>query len=80
MKADVRTTATPDAFFISSPSTTVRIDRASGRVTFHDPNGNLILSELKGVDNSGDVKTVTFAGDMSEAIYGSRREGAFPKS
>lgn len=75
VKADVRTTATPDAFFISSPSTTVRIDRASGRVTFHDPNGNLILSELKGVDNSGDVKTVTFAGDMSEAIYGAGERG-----
>lgn len=71
----IRTSATPEAFFIYSPTTTVRIDRESGRVTFHNANGDLILSEIEGVDNSGKVKTVTFEGDAEETIYGAGERG-----
>ena len=71
----VRTGDTPEAFFIYSPTTTVRIDRESGRVTFHHANGDIILSETGGVDNSGKVKTVTFEGDAEETIYGAGERG-----
>lgn len=73
--SDIRTSASPDAFYIYSPTTTVRIDRSTGKVTFHDASGDIILSETGGTDNSGDVKTVTFAGDLSEAIYGAGERG-----
>lgn len=72
---DVRTSASPEAFFFYSPSTTVRIDRVSGRVTFHDNAGNLLLAENGGVDNSGTVKTVTFEGDSAERFFGAGERG-----
>lgn len=73
--ADIRTSASPDAFFIYSPTTTVRIDRETGKVSFHDSRGDLLLSETEGVDNSGSTKRVTFAGDASEALYGAGERG-----
>lgn len=72
---DVRSSASPDAFFFYSPTTTVRIDRHTGLVTFHDAAGNLLLSEIGGVDNSGNVKTVTFAGAPEERFYGTGERG-----
>ncbi|MDE5887430.1 MAG: DUF5110 domain-containing protein [Muribaculaceae bacterium] len=74
----INTITQPDAFFISSPTTTVRIDRNTGVVTFHDPAGNLILSEMEGVDNSGDVKSITLAGVEGEFIYGGGERGHSP--
>ncbi|MDE6399392.1 MAG: DUF4968 domain-containing protein, partial [Muribaculaceae bacterium] len=72
---DVKAISSPEAFFISSPTTTVRIDRESGKVTFHNAAGDIILSEIAGVDNSGNVKTVTFEGDADETIYGAGERG-----
>lgn len=71
----IKTSDTPDAFFIYSPTTTVRIDRETGRVSFHNHDGDLILSETGGVDNSGKVKTATFEGDAEEAFYGAGERG-----
>lgn len=67
--------STDEAWFIVSPTTTVRIDKASGKVSFHDSHGDLLISETAGVDNSGRVKSVSFAGDPSEAIYGAGERG-----
>ncbi len=66
---------TPDAIFISSPTTTVRVDKATGAVTFHNAQGDLILSEIGGVDNSGAVKTISFEGSPEEVIYGAGERG-----
>lgn len=77
-EVEVKTVASPDAFFISSPTTTVRIDRETGTVTFHDPAGNLIVSEAGGVDNSGDLKTVSLSGVEGEHIYGAGERGHRP--
>lgn len=72
---NVRTSASPEAFFFYTPSTTVRIDRLTGTVTFHDAAGNLLLSESGGVDNSGNLKTITFAGDPEEHFFGAGERG-----
>ncbi|MDE5881304.1 MAG: DUF4968 domain-containing protein [Muribaculaceae bacterium] len=74
-QVNARTSATPDAFFITTPTTTVRIDRNTGVVTFHDPHGDIILSEVEGVDNSGAVKTVTLEGNAEEVFYGAGERG-----
>ncbi|MDE6795671.1 MAG: DUF4968 domain-containing protein [Muribaculaceae bacterium] len=74
-QVNARTSATPDAFFITTPTTTVRIDRNTGTVTFHDPHGDIILSEVEGVDNSGTVKTITLEGNAEEVFYGAGERG-----
>jgi oligosaccharide 4-alpha-D-glucosyltransferase len=66
---------TPSAFYITSPTTTVRIDRETGAITFHNPQGDLILSEIEGVDNSGKVKRITFEGNAEESFYGAGERG-----
>lgn len=72
---NVRTSATEEGYYITTPTTTVRVDRATGVVTFHDLQGNLILSEVNGVDNSGKVKTVTLEGNPEEVFYGAGERG-----
>ena len=72
---NARSSVTPDALFITTPSTTVRIDKKTGAVTFHNTQGDLILSEIEGVDNSGAVKRVTFEGNPEEVIYGAGERG-----
>ena len=72
---DIRTSEIPDAWFISSPTTIVRVDKKTGKVTFHDASGDIILSEVEGVDNSGKVKTVTFEGDLTENFFGAGERG-----
>lgn len=67
-----------DATYVSTPTTTARIDHSTGKVTFLDPAGNLILSEVEGVDNSNGVKTVTLAGMEGEFIYGGGERGHSP--
>ena len=73
--ADIKTSEMDGAWFIASPTTIVRVDKSNGKVTFHSPNGDLLLSESEGVDNSGKVKTVTFEGDLEEHIYGAGERG-----
>ncbi|MDE6299696.1 MAG: DUF5110 domain-containing protein [Muribaculaceae bacterium] len=77
---DVATTTVvkDNATFISSPTTTVRIDHATGKVTFLDPSGAVILSEVEGVDNSGNIKSVTLEGVAGEFIYGAGERGHSP--
>ncbi len=74
-KVDIKTKASSDAFSISSPTTTVRIDRKTGQVSFLDKEGKILLSETGGVDNSGDVKTVTFNGEAPGELYGAGERG-----
>lgn len=69
------TFVSPEEYVIKSPTTTVKINRADGNVSFFDPEGNLLLAEAEGVDNSSDVKTVSFLGDENEIIYGAGERG-----
>lgn len=65
---------------ISTPSTVVSIDRSTGRVQFRDATGRLLLSEKAGIDNSGDVKSITFATTpgSGEHFYGAGERGHRP--
>ena len=77
-KADnvgVCTNTTPSAFLVCSQTTTVRVERSNGKVTFYDSEGRALLEELDGVDNSGPVKKVTFVGAPYEAFYGGGERG-----
>ncbi|MDE6095422.1 MAG: DUF4968 domain-containing protein [Muribaculaceae bacterium] len=71
----IKTKVSSDAFSISSPTTTVRVDRKTGQVSFLDNKGNVILSETGGVDNSGGIKSVTFNGKDPGELYGAGERG-----
>ena len=64
-----------ETYTFSTPTTTVSIDRKTGAVTFLDANGKTLLSEIGGVDNSGNVKTVTFIGDPRQCFFGGGERG-----
>lgn len=74
-KSDIKTMSTHDSFIIYSPTTSVLINKETGRVSFHDASGNLIISETDGVDNSGPIKTVTLEGAAGEILYGAGERG-----
>ena len=66
---------TPDEVTIKSASTTVRIDRHSGRTLFLNAEGDTILAEAGGVDNSADVKTVSLRNGIAQNLYGAGERG-----
>ncbi len=71
----IRTALDDSSFWLYSPTTTVRVDRFTGRVSFMTPDGDTLLSEAGGIDNSGDVKTVTFTSRADETFYGAGERG-----
>lgn len=66
---------TPQAAILRSKTVQVRVDRATGAVTFLDAEGNEILSELEGVDNSAPLKSITLDGSKAGRIYGAGERG-----
>lgn len=69
-----------DAVTISTPSTVISLDRNTGYLTFRDATGRLLLSEKSGIDNSGDVKSITFTATpgSGEHFYGAGERGHRP--
>ena len=50
---------TPEEFSLVSPTTVVKVNRQNGKVVFTNAEGEVLLTEAEGVDNSGKVKTVS---------------------
>ena len=71
----IHVASTPTLVIISSPTTTVKVDRQTGCVRFYDENGELLLSEADGVDNSSRVKTISFTGGADEHFSGAGERG-----
>ncbi len=74
-KSDILTWATADRFVIESPTTTVNIDKKTGRVSFYDQNGSLLLSEANGFKKDGDEQTLTFLTPEGDNFYGAGERG-----
>ena len=74
-KPEVKTFDAEDAFILYTRTTTVRVNKESGKVTFLDADGNVLLSELEGVDNSTGMKSVTFEGNAGEILMGAGERG-----
>ena len=73
--AETRTWATPDRFFIQSPTTTVSIDKTSGKVSFLDADNSLLLAEAEGPARDGDEQTATFLTPEGDNFYGAGERG-----
>lgn len=71
----IRSVADNDSLLIISESTRVTVDRTSGKVTFRDSEGNLLMAEADGVNNDNFLKTVTLLANPGENIYGGGERG-----
>ncbi|MCM1291916.1 MAG: DUF5110 domain-containing protein [Prevotella sp.] len=68
--SSIKVTTTPSEVILASPTTTVNVNRTTGRVKFYDAEGALLLSEAEGVDNSSNLKTISFKGGADEHFFG----------
>jgi len=66
---------TPDSVILTTATTTVCIDRKSGNVSFFDSEGDLLLAEAGGVDNTFPTRSVRLESHPSEFFYGAGERG-----
>lgn len=69
------TFVTPQWVKVITPTTVATVNRLTGRVTFTDSTGKTLLTETEGVDNSGDLKRISFSGADSGILYGGGERG-----
>ncbi len=73
---DLKMEADSKGVTLHSATTTLRVDRATGLISFYNAKGELLLSEKEGVDNSGKVRRISFnypkGGDL---FYGAGERG-----
>ncbi len=74
-KSNILTWANADRFVIESPTTTVNIDKKTGKVSFYDQNGHLLLSEANGFEEDGKEQTLTFLNPDGDNFYGAGERG-----
>lgn len=72
---NVSLTAFPDSLIIASPTTSLTVDRMTGRITFRDSLGRVLLSEAAGLDNRGPVKTISFIPGKGQNFFGAGERG-----
>lgn len=75
--SELKITAGTRTVYLRTSTTEIQIDKRTGRVSFHDPSGKLLISEDTGVDNSNPrQRTVSFeypkGGDI---FYGAGERG-----
>lgn len=66
---------TNDEFSLVSPTTTVKVDRRTGKTIFLNQAGDTLLAESGGLDNSGKIKRASFATDAGQNFYGAGERG-----
>ena len=67
--------ATPTEVIFQSATTTVKVDRATGHTIFLNAEGDTILSEAGGVDNTRPLKRVSLRNGMAQNLYGAGERG-----
>ena len=72
---DVFTWADGDSTVIVNGTTTAVIDRNTGRVSFRDTDGALLLTEAGGVANNGALKSVSLLPAKQGFLYGAGERG-----
>lgn len=73
---EVKTTVTPESIQIASPTTRVIVDRNSGKVSFSDSDGRLLLTEAEGISSqksAENILSLVVVGDQS--FYGAGERG-----
>lgn len=66
---------TNDKYTVSTPGTIISVDRRTGKVTFSNAEGQVLLEEAGGTDNSGAVKTISLIAPQGTSFYGAGERG-----
>lgn len=75
MPCEIKTTDTPQQVQLISPTTQITIDKESGKISFFDASGLPLLSEADGIDNTGNIKSVSLVPNGKQAFYGAGERG-----
>lgn len=67
--------ATPEEVTFQSATTIVKVNRRTGKTIFLNTEGDTILAEAGGVDNSKAIKTVSLRNGVAQNIYGAGERG-----
>lgn len=67
--------ATPEEVTFQSATTIVKVNRRTGKTIFLNTEGDTILAEAGGVDNSRAIKTVSLRNGVAQNIYGAGERG-----
>ncbi|MDE6339267.1 MAG: DUF5110 domain-containing protein [Muribaculaceae bacterium] len=72
---EVSSFITPEDFSLVSPTTVIRVNRKTGKVTFMNASGDTLLTEAEGVSNSGNFKRISHLTSGKENFYGAGERG-----
>ncbi|MDE6022547.1 MAG: DUF4968 domain-containing protein, partial [Muribaculaceae bacterium] len=75
IKSDIKSWASAERFVIESPTTKVDINKNTGKVSFYDADGKMLLSEAEGIRNNGDEQTISFLTPKGDNFYGAGERG-----
>lgn len=73
--AKISSWSTPKEFVVKSPTTKVVVDKASGKVSFYDASGSLLISEAEGIGGEPGYRTVSFLTPDGDNFYGAGEKG-----
>lgn len=73
--AQVSVTAAPNDVTVSTPTTSAVVNRETGKITFYDKTGRLLLSEADGLDNRSNVKSISFTNPSNQHFFGAGERG-----
>ena len=65
----------PDEYVYETATTTVKVDKKTGKVSFYDSDGNLIIGEASPVDNLSAMRTASFVRPEGQLFYGTGERG-----
>lgn len=71
----IKVSASNDKITIFSQTTKIVVDKSTGLLSFYGKNDNLLLSEKEGVDNSSELKKVSFVNAEGQHFYGAGERG-----
>lgn len=60
---------------IASPTTIIKVERATGRLHFYDSDGRHLITEAEGVDNTQPMRRISFDRPKQQHFYGAGERG-----
>ncbi len=72
---EIHSWATGTEFIIQSPTTKVVIDKETGKVSFYNADGDLLISEADKISKDGDEQTLSFLTPEGDNFYGAGEKG-----
>lgn len=75
IESDIKSWASAERFVIESPTTKIEVNKDTGKVSFYDPDGKLLISEAEGIKKDGEEQTISFLTPKGDSFYGAGERG-----